>query len=402
VQEKHSRSDNNKVVRGKNVETIIELLKTNAPATIEQLMSQSGLSYPTVFGIVKKLTEAGIAERQGYASSTGGRQALLYSLCASYAYIFGVHITPVFIHVALTNLTGGVIYEHQFALTPEHNNVEQELIKATEQALRDVQVHRSMLLAVGICVSSKIQSQLSGGGAELKKLMELRFGIPVELFPDSAVQAYLDWENLSFSGAESFLHIVFGDSVKATIYTRDKGKFEFPGSLSHVAVFPGGAMCTCGKQGCLETYFNGLEMRRIYNEARLAAGLEAVEFIDEKGKGLFRQLLTGSLMQDACADEALDKALEALAITISNLICLTEEHHVVLSGLFSSNNIRQFNMLKAAVQRELSSNLAGSLDLSMGLALPVESAIGVSRMVSGKYVCRIGERIKKIEGRSKL
>ncbi|MBR3752024.1 MAG: winged helix-turn-helix transcriptional regulator, partial [Ruminiclostridium sp.] len=65
MREKHSRTENNKIVRVQNVETIITLLQRNDPATTELLVSRSGLSYPTVFGIVKALLEAGIVEQQG-------------------------------------------------------------------------------------------------------------------------------------------------------------------------------------------------------------------------------------------------------------------------------------------------------------------------------------------------
>ena len=81
MKEKHSRAENNKIVRAQNLESIISLLWAHDPATVELLEEHSGLSYPTVFGIVKLLVEAGIAEKQGYATSTGGRKAHLYSIC---------------------------------------------------------------------------------------------------------------------------------------------------------------------------------------------------------------------------------------------------------------------------------------------------------------------------------
>lgn len=394
MKEKHSRTENNKIVRIQNVETIISLMQRNDPATTELLVKRSGLSYPTVFGIVKALLEVGIAEQQGYASSTGGRQAHLYSICASYAYTFGIHITSAWLDVALTNLKGGVVYENRLNLTGLEN-LETLVTAAIDLALRHVRLPAEKLLAACICVSPRVKSRLKETDTDLCAVVREQLQVPTEIVSDSAVQAFLDWETLSCSREQAFIHVVFGDSVHVSLYRANGEKYEMPGTLSHLTLVPGGAECRCGKRGCLETYFNGLELQRRYDEALSRAGRESVPPETIRSRGLMRHLLNRSLLQDPCAEEVLEGAAEALAVALANLMTLADEYCMVLSGLYSSNDTRNFQKLRQAVARNLPEGYGSRLDLSMGLALPAECALGASRMMNSKYACRIGRDLER-------
>lgn len=395
---KHSRTENNKTVHRQNVKAIIGLLQRNDQVTTGLLAKQSGLSYPTVFEIVHELLEAGIVERQGYADSTGGRQAHLYSICASYAYTFGLHITADRIDLVMINLKGGVVYQHGVDLSWNATELPSCVIEVVTLALNHVRQSKEKLLSACICMSSSLQAALENEKVDLCEEVSSFLGAPVELVSDSAVQGFLDRETLSFSGVSSFLHVMFGDSIRVTLYSNAEKKFELPGSLSHITVVSNGAECFCGKRGCLETYYNGKELLRKYNEARAQRKLPLFTKEEIPGKGLFRYLLSRSMMQDPCAAEALKLATEALASTLSNLITITDEVHVVLSGLYSSNDARNFQMLRAAILNNLPFDKRAKLDLSMGLALPAESALGASRMMNSKYACQLDRHSTKRNG----
>ena len=399
MREKHARTENNKIVRAQNVETIISLMQRNDPATTELLVKRSGLSYPTVFGIVKALLEAGIAEQQGYASSTGGRQAHLYSICASYAYTFGIHITSTWLDVALTNLKGGVVYQNRLSLTGLEN-LEKLVPGVIDLALRHVRLPADKLLAACICVSPRIRSCLKETDTDLCAVVREQLRLPVEIVSDSAVQAFLDWETLSCSREQAFIHVAFGESIHVSLYRADGEKYELPGTLSHLTLVPGGAECCCGKRGCLETYFNGLELQRRYDEALSRAGLPSVAPEAIRSRGLMRYLLGRSLLQEPCAEEVLEGATEALAVGLANLMMLADEYCMVLSGLYSSNDSRNFKKLCAAVLRYLPEGYGAKLDMSMGLALPSECALGASRMMNSKYACQIGRDLDTMKRRT--
>lgn len=394
MQESHSRSENNKVVRTQNVETVISLIQRNEQVTTDLLVKHSGLSYPTVFGIVRELLEAGIVERQGYADSTGGRQAHLYSLCAGCAYTFGLHITGSQISIALTNLKGGMIYQHQAAFSGAVSELPGQILSLLELALEQVRLPKEKLLAACICTSQTMRRELEQGPLDVRDVLHRFLDVPVELVLDSAVQGFLDWETFSCSGMPSFLHIVFGDSIRAARYLRTEAPVELPGSLSHITMVPNGAECRCGKHGCLETYYNGAELLRRYELARAQHGMAPLTEDEYQSKGLFRWLLSRSLTQDVCAEAVLPQATEMLAVMVVNLISVMDEYHVVLSGLYSSNDTRNFQALRAAVERLLSEEERMRLDLSMGLALPAESALGASRLMNSRYACRIGRRME--------
>jgi hypothetical protein len=62
----------------------------------------------------------------------------------------------------------------------------------------------------------------------------------------------------------------------------------------------------------------------------------------------------------------LEEAVEMLAVALANLMMLAEEYCMVLSGLYSSNDTRNFRKLRAAVARNLPENCAARLVISIG------------------------------------
>ena len=90
-----------------------------------------------------------------------------------------------------------------------------------------------------------------------------------------------------------------------------------------------------------------------------------------------------------------------LAVALANLMMLGDEPCMVLSGLYSSNDTRNFRKLRAAVARNLPESGAAKLDLSMGLALPADCALGASRMMTSKYACQIGRDLETSKRRIK-
>ena len=389
AQEKHTRSENNKIVRERNIELLIGLLQRHDPSTADQLMQYSGLSYPTVFGIIKELLKAGVVERLGYASSTGGRQAYLYSVCASCNYTLGFHITSGWIDMVITNIKGGIVFQNREPLSGEISLLPATLETAWTSAMNRIGIPVEKLTAACVCVQGSVRAQMETAQMDLAGELNRSLSIPIEIVAESAVQGFLDREIFTCSGLESYLHAAFSESISVTVYRPQGETFQLANTFAHVTVVPDGALCSCGKQGCLQLYYNGDELLKRYRQAQERNGYPAPTQEDLNGKDLFRLLLGRILLHDKSALEAMETATGALAIALANLMIMTGEYRLVISGLYNSNDARSFELLKQAVLQNLPTASREKLDLFMGMALPADCALGACKMMNEKYASLI-------------
>lgn len=389
AQERHARSENNKIVRERNIELLIGLLQRHDPSTADQLVQYSGLSYPTVFGIIKELLKAGVVERLGYASSTGGRQAYLYSICASCSYTLGIHITSNWIDMVITNIKGGIVFQNREPFSGETGVLPAMLETAWTAAMNRIGIPIEKLTAACICVQGGVRAQMETAGMDLAAELNRSLNIPIEIVAESVVQGFLDREIFTCSGLESYLHASFSESISATIYRPRGETFQLADTFAHVTVIPDGALCSCGKRGCLQLYYNGDELLARYRQAQERNGYSISAPEDVSGKDLFRLLLGRILQHDISAREAMETAIDAMAIALANLMIMTGEYRLVISGLFNSNDTRSFELLKQAVLQNLPADCRGELALYMGMALPADCALGACRMMNDKYASLI-------------
>lgn len=388
------RSENNKIVREANTLRIVRIFQQLETATVDVLMKKSGLSYPTVFNIVKELVEDGIIERRGYASSTGGRQAYLYSICADYGYTLGIHIYSSWIALAITNIRGGVVYQFNDHTELQISDLGNTLCGRIDTALEHACIPVNKLLMAGVCTSEKLNETLTAAGIELRKLVSEHTNVRTEQFLDSEVQVFLDRGMFLSSHMTDYIHVVFSDSIDVSVYHGDNRSFKLSPLLKHITVVPGGALCSCGKKGCLETYFNGAELLNSYRSFRTAGGLEVDEDRINR-RHCFKSLLSLSLTGDNAAWLAIEKATGHLAVALSNLILITGIYQMVLSGLYCSNDIRGFRLLQSSMSDMLPISIRDRLDLTMGFALPADCALGACRLLNSQFVFRLDDSRKK-------
>ena len=388
------RSENNKIVREVNTLRIIRILQDVESATVDALMKKADLSYPTAFNIVKGLVEEGIVERRGYASSTGGRQAYLYSICADYGYTLGIHIYDTWTSLAITNIRGGVVYQYNDHTPPNLSEIDNIICGRINTALEHACIPASKLIRAGVCTSDELSEKLLASSLDPAKIVSEHLNVQTELFSDSEVQIFLDRVMFLSSHMADYIHIVFSESIDASVYHGDSKYYKLSPLLKHVTVVPNGALCSCGKKGCLETYFNGAELHNNYCAFCTSEGLD-VDQSRINDRHYFKSLLSLSLTGNKAAWLAIKAATEHLAMALSNLMLITGIYHMVISGLYCSNDIKAFGQLQNRMADMLPLSVRGKLDLAMGLALPADCALGVCRLLNSQFVFHLEDSSKK-------
>lgn len=105
-------------------------------------------------------------------------------------------------------------------------------------------------------------------------VMKEALNMPVLLENDTNLYALGEWSNGAGRGFHNLMVITLGTGVGGGLILEDRlwnGSFATAVEIGHIPVEPEGALCGCGRRGCLETISSATGMKRLAGQW-LAAG----------------------------------------------------------------------------------------------------------------------------------
>ena len=108
----------------------------------------------------------------------------------------------------------------------------------------------------------------------LAEQLQAEFGVPAAVDNDANVAALGEWRFGAGQGAESLLYVTISTGIGGGWVLGGRiwgGADGMAGEIGHMVVRPGGALCDCGRRGCLEAEACG---RAIAAKARRAPGAD--------------------------------------------------------------------------------------------------------------------------------
>ena len=137
----------------------------------------------------------------------------------------------------------------------------------------------------------------------LKSRIESKTSFPVLLENDANAAGWAEFRFGAGKDVQSMIMLTVGTGVGGAIISDGKllkGGFGIGGELGHVLSVPGGRLCGCGLNGCLETYASGTAL--LFAARKLASSGEA------KGKRLqelaaIEGELTGEMVYQAIMED---------------------------------------------------------------------------------------------------
>ncbi|WP_088008103.1 ROK family protein [Indiicoccus explosivorum] len=158
-------------------------------------------------------------------------------------------------------------------------------------------------------------------GTPVKEKLESATGLRVEVENDAACAALVEAKLGAAKGRDRIAVLTLGTGLGGGIIWDGKilsgGPHGGAAEIGHMILYPGGALCTCGRRGCFEQYVSGTGLRRRIAEAGL----------DMTPDELFRR---------SEADPEARKLVEAftydLAVVISTLQAAFDMETAVIGG----------------------------------------------------------------------
>lgn len=254
------------------------------------------------------ITEGMVTER-GYAPSSGGRRAQTYSLVQNARYILAVAMDQLSTRIQLFDFYNQPVAAQQNFRLELHNNSDAlgTLASYINHYLITTGTDRSLITGVGIGMPGFVNvkaginhSYLDSGQQTIVEFLQAATGLPVYIDNDSSLTALAEKRFGNVQSRQDIMVINIGWGIGLGMVIGGevfRGCNGFAGELSHIPIMEEGALCICGKQGCLEA------------EASMLAVARKAQRAIKKG-----QLTTLQAIKNDCDEEMADAIIEAGAI----------------------------------------------------------------------------------------
>ncbi|MBI9093998.1 MAG: ROK family protein [Sphaerochaeta sp.] len=383
---------NNKLVRSQNIKRILLLVKNLEPVSMETLVQESSLTYPTVLGIIKYLEKESHVENIAYAPTTGGRQAVLYGICGIVRYVLALHLNGDEVDITITNIRDGKIFHATEAMpaqavgqdqTERTQSIAKRLVPLVEEVLRKTRLELSSL--VRICVTypecTRVDPQ------QLSDVLEASLQVPVSTVSDRRVLNFLERRSYHISSLQQYIFILFERELSLSMY---RGPGETSEGLlpktyfGHMTMDVAGASCTCGKQGCLQSYVSGEGLLQSYSEAAQLQGSTWNSALEHE-PDLFHAVLAESYKGDKAARVAIDQAIHMMAVALANVIKIEGISTIVLSGVFTSTDVQYKRFLEMYVAEYLPEDYPSAPVIILGTSSPSDCSYAACLMMNAQF-----------------
>lgn len=288
---------NQQDMKDSNLNNVFHLLLKEKQMTRRQIEAATNLSWGAVSNVTSKLMSAGYIKEVKAQNPGAGRTPTVLELCRDGYYVIGVDINMSGFRAVLLNLHNEVIYTT--TCEPCHNG-KQALLKQIIALIHEVLEYAdgNRIMCIGVAMQGLVDAQKGISvqfsscddwkNLPIVQILEDALGIPVYLEhdPNCVLYAY----SVSNKMTEGIL-VRIDDGIGMAVMMDGKiferfGAFE----LGHTVVVPGGKLCECGKQGCLEVYATrkglgtlaGVPFGTLVEDARENPGdIEAVSLFDQ-------------------------------------------------------------------------------------------------------------------------
>lgn len=382
-------------LRERNRDRIIGALSVLGSGSQADLARATGLSRTTISTVVAELrTEGRVREVElPTAGRRGGRPGVRLVLEEPQRAVIGIDFGHSHVRVAVADLAHQVLAERALEFQVDHRASEALDAAAgmVEEVLEEAALTRSAVVGAGIGIPGPVDrgrgtvgsaTILPGWlGIRIAEEMEGRLGLPVEIENDAncGALAELTWgEGRRY---RNFAYIKAATGIGAGIVVDGRllrGATGTAGEIGHTTLDEGGALCSCGNRGCLETVASGPAIVRLVGQA-YPEPLTLARVIALATEG------------DVRCRRAVADAGREIGVAVAGLCNLVNPERVIVGGLLSRageillqplrESIRRHAVLAAAENVEV---VAGSFgdraELLGSLALVLRAARSVSEL----------------------
>ena len=382
------RGHSGSTIRSHNRSLLLRLLLLHEPISRVELASITGLTMPTVHGLIKELMQEGIVEELGTTDPQGGgagRRAALLGLRSKSRMSIGVDLGVRTTRIGLLDIKGEVLAEKQVIrheADEEPRDTLDKVFLAIEETLDRVPLNPRDIVGLGIGVPGLVDvatghvrrtPNLGWQGIPLGAWFQERLALPVIV--DNNIRAMAIGERMFGRGREEANLISFfvGPGIGAGILINDdifRGVSDGAGEVGHTLIDPAGPVCRCGRQGCLEAVAsNTAIIRKVWEAATAGQDSELGNLVlqelssQDSGELTIEDVVRWAEGGNTYCKELLEDAGRFLGEGIANLINLFNPELIIVGGELFNHSDLVFDSLAATARQKAFSVPADSVAL---------------------------------------
>lgn len=336
-------------LRRRNRAMVIAAVRRGTQPSRTEIANATGLSHSTISTISSDLIEEGILAL-AKATEPGvlkrGRPQVALDLNPQAATVVAVVLSLNALSVTLNDYTGAAIvqeFSRPATLTLSQDALVGAVTDAVAQALDQGgsahgPVLRMTLTIQGITDSEARRLMWSPitphSDIAFADALEARFGVPVTVQNDCNMISVALRARAPERYRDNFFTILLSNGIGMGLVLRGNlftGAHSSAGEFGHMNHLPDGALCRCGRRGCIEAYAGNYA---IYRHARGESELaQPVADIDD---ATMLAMAAAARSHPGLEREAFHKAGEAIGYGLGSLFALFDPAPVVIVGLGTS------------------------------------------------------------------
>lgn len=359
-------------VRRQNRGVILQTLRREGPLARIELGERTSLSPATVTAITSDLIEEGLLRDRVTEDNkpTGGRgrPRTLLALDPDAADILGVKISLGKAELILTDFSGERVADETLSIdtmAATRTDVATILIDAITTFLDRNGIARARLAEILVASQGVVDTRsgtiawspaFSVRDIPLLQPLQTAFGVDCSIANDAnmVAEALHDADPERYSDTFAVVFIDYGVGMGLfldnQVYTGVTGAAAEFGHANHM---PGGPLCRCGRNGCLEAFLGD------YALARTARGLPDGQdpWTIDVGPNEIADLVARAESGDEAARKVFFEAGRALGYGIARLVAIIDPGHIALTG----TGMRAFEHMRVGMNTGLEEALVADL-----------------------------------------
>lgn len=368
---------------------IIKHLYFSNMLSCADLSDKINKSLPVTTKILGKLIEEGWVIETGFAASTGGRRAVMYSLKPDVLYVVSVAMDQLITRIAILNMQNNQVIDTAIFELPLPKNPQalSTLTEKIEEVINRSGISKNSIAGVGIgmpgfvdAINGLNYTFLEPEQGTLTQYISSKIKLPVFIDNDSRLIALAELMFGSARGKKNAMVINVGWGVGlGMILNGDlfRGNNGFAGEFSHIPLFLNNKLCSCGKSGCLETETSLLIVIEKANKGLKDGKISLLKELSvEHAEQAFQDIIKAAGKGDKFAVEILSESGYNIGRGVAILIHLLNPEVVILSGRGSSAG----KIWQAPIQQALNEHCIPRLALNTEIQI---SSLGYQAEITG-------------------
>lgn len=269
-----------------NRSVLLRLMRSESGLSRADLARKSGLTKSTVSALVRELlAEKWMTEARAPVAVEGmGRPSTPLQLDAETRVLMGVEIAVEHLRVVCVTLTGTVVSQSQVLLA---SNLPERVCQQTAQMVFEqcqvLAAKKLLLSGVGVCLPGAINEDagivrfapnLAWREVPFLNMISKAFHrigvpqVPIHLQNDADAAALSEYEFSKHEGEDPLIFVSCDVGVGAGIILNDRlfvGAIGMAGEIGHTTLQIDGPLCSCGRQGCAETFIGSRALKTAKN-----------------------------------------------------------------------------------------------------------------------------------------